>query len=131
MKFIYRLDYLNHSVGVAADGKVYKDSGNGFKLRTLKEGIAPEQFIQNRKNYKNSRPNYFAYADAVNAEFSKEEKEIYLIGVDMMGDDVDGIWSMLDDAGMNRDCEVLVRLNNLRKAAIIEKKNVDKVAATN
>jgi len=93
-----RFNQLKASFSVRSNGKVLKNDGFGWKVFHLKPEHTAETF---RAHYeaiesKLSQP-YRIYRAAVQAEFPLPVRWQYLTLRDLLGDDIDGIYSDLQD----------------------------------
>lgn len=123
---LLRVEHLNCRVAYMSDGKMLRDSGDGWKLwKKLKPGVdAREHAAKWRAFYENVTPDRFHRAELRKrwvAEWPGLEHRVRAyITFDMLGDDIDGIWSELDDAGIGTDLETIRELLQYWRAALQE-----------
>ena len=111
-----RFNQLKASFSVRSNGKVLKNNGFGWKVFHLKPEHTAETF---RAHYeaiesKLSQP-YRIYRAAVQAEFPLPVRWQYLTLRDLLGDDIDGIYSDLQDRHIYTDLDTLQELHELHK----------------
>ena len=126
---IERFETLKRRYSVRSDETVLVDSGSGWKLARLKPGITVQQFVDGveakRKHVMAERPAFWVYRNAVIAEFPSLEKRLMFLSLaSYLGDDIDGLWSELDDAGMNTDLDTLQELARLKDDARKERESL-------
>lgn len=63
------------------------------------------------------------YRKAVQDEFPLSIRWKYLAAAEMLGDDIDGIWSSLDDDRISVSVEDIAHIHNLHGASLIEMKH--------
>ena len=114
---IERIHCLKYSLSLRSNGTVLSNGGEGWKVLRLKVGISVETYWAKVKE-KQSRlsPEYLAYRQAVQAEFSLSNRDKYFVLLSMLGDDTDGICSSLQDEGIDCDLDTLGEIESLRKA---------------
>ena len=126
---IERFETLKRRYSVRSDETVLVDSGGGWKLARLKPGITAQQYLDGVKSKREqmiaTRPAFWAYRNAVIAEFPSLEKRLMFLSMaSYLGDDLDGLWSELDDAGMNTDLDTLQELARLKDDAKRERESL-------
>ena len=126
---IERFETLKRRYSVRSDETVLVDSGGGWKLARLKPGITLQRYLDGvkakREQMISTRPAFWAYRNAVIAEFPSLEKRLMFLSLaSYLGDDIDGLWSELDDAGMNTDIDTLQELVRLKDDARKERESL-------
>jgi hypothetical protein len=127
---IRRFELLYKTYSVRSNGKVLCNSGHGWKVVNLKPGVTVETFIANREEIQEKirqfRPCFAKYRAAVQAEFPISTRWKYLTVEEMLGDDIDGIWSELNDGfpPVHVDIDTLAELNRLKGAMQLEFKSL-------
>lgn len=127
-KEIGRIEFLNYTKAYFEDGKILKNSGFGWKLHAkVKPGIDPVANYQDAKqkaeDYLAIRPAFREYKKAFHDIAGLSKRWKLAAAFDMLGDDIDGIWSeCCDGYGDNIACDVeeIAELSRLRKAAAAE-----------
>ena len=116
-----RLELLRATYSLRADGSIFRDRGDGWKRVVLLSTVTPESYWLKIKTKEATLSREFkAYRTAVIDAIPLSDRSEYLILVDLLGDDIDGIWSHLVDLGKRIEIETLVELNDLdntRRAA--------------
>lgn len=96
-----RIEFATKNMAWFSDGKVLENRGFGWKISgKIKAGFTPESAyrttLEKQKEFLDARP--------MRAEYTKLLLEIplsirwkVLSALDLMGDDIDGVWSTLDD----------------------------------
>ena len=109
-----RFNQLKASYSIRSNGKVLKNDGFGWKVLRLKEGITVENFRARFEaiESKLSQP-YRIYRAAVQSEFPLPVRWQYLTLRDLLGDDIDGIYSDLQDRQIYTDLDTLQELHDL------------------
>lgn len=112
---VFRVDALKYSLSFRSNGKVLKNEGFGWKLVVLAvpfdEALAKHQKLQS-----NIPRAYADYRRAVQTEFPLPVRWQYLTLRDLLGDDLDGIYTDLTDRGIHTDLETLRELHELHLA---------------
>jgi len=112
-----RVELLKATYSLRADGSIFRDRGDGWKVVRLVVGVTPESYWLKIKAKDATLSREFkAYRTAVIDAIPLSDRSEYLILVDLLGDDVDGIWSHLVDLGKRVEIETLVELNDLDNA---------------
>jgi hypothetical protein len=123
---IRRFELLKKTYSIRSNGKVLCNYGHGWKVVNLKPGVTVETFIANREAAEEKidrlRPCFAKYRAAVQAEFPLSTRWKYLTAESMLGDDIDGIWSELNDGfdPVHVDIDTLAELNRLKGAMKLE-----------
>jgi hypothetical protein len=122
---VERFELLKKTYSVRSNGHVMKNEGFGWKRAKLRPGANAETFSLYYRNLEEKnqrdRPCFIAYREAVKSEFPLSVRWQYLSAVSLLGDDIDGIWSELNDhARCPVDLETLEHLMRLRQAVTIE-----------
>ena len=93
----------------------------------LLSSVTPESYWLKIKSKDATLSREFrAYRSAVIDAVPLCDRPEYFMLVDLLGDDVDGIWSHMDEIGKRIEIETLVELNDLdnaRRAAIAKATN--------
>jgi hypothetical protein len=116
---IVRFDRLKASYSIRSNGKVLKNEGFGWKLCALKPGKTSQDLRTSLENREASlSPEYRAYRKAVQAEFPLSERWQYLTLRDLLGSDLDGIYTDLQDRRIYTDLDTLQELRELQLASL-------------
>ena len=109
-----RFETLKTTYSFRTNGNVLKQDGFGWKLVSFKEGHNSETFLAllNANEAKLS-PAFKTYRAAVQREFPISTRWKYISLRDLLFDDIDGIWSGLNDDGIHVDIETLRELHDL------------------
>ena len=109
-----RFNQLKASYSIRSNGEVLKNDGFGWKVLRLKEGITVENFRARLEEIESklSQP-YRIYRAAVQSEFPLPVRWQYLTLRDLLGDDIDGIYSDLQDQQIYTDLDTLQELHDL------------------
>jgi len=127
-----RFDQLKTSYSIRSNGKVLRNEGFGWKVCTLKEGWTLETFRARLEEIESKvSQSYRIYRAAVQAEFPLPVRWQYLTLSDLLGDDLDGIYSDLQDRQIYTDLDTLRELHDLHQAyrAEFEARKTGKVTA--
>ena len=109
---IFRVDALKYSLSFRSNGKVLKNEGFGWKL--LKLSLSFESSLAKHKALQeNLSRAYVDYRRAVQSEFPLPVRWQYLTLRDLLGDDIDGIYSDLQDRQIYTDLDTLQELHDL------------------
>ena len=112
-----RFDQLKTSYSIRSNGKVLRNEGFGWKVCTLKEGWTLETFRARLEEIESKvSESYRIYRAAVQAEFPLPVRWQYLTLSDLLGDDLDGIYSDLQDRQIYTDLDTLRELYDLHQA---------------
>lgn len=116
---LVRFNQLKASYSIRSNGKVLKNDGFGWKVLRLKEGITVESFRArfDAIESKLSQP-YRIYRAAVQSEFPLPVRWQYLTLRDLLGDDIDGIYSDLQDRQIYTDLDTLQELHDMHRATV-------------
>ena len=109
---VFRVDALQYSLSFRSNGKVLKNEGFGWKLVVLAMPFA-DALAKHQKLQSNIPRAYAEYRAAVQAEFPLPVRWQYLTLRDLLGDDIDGIYTDLEDRGIHTDLETLRELHGL------------------
>ena len=116
-----RVELLKATYSMRADGTIFRDRGDGWKRVALLASVPPEAYWLKIKSKDATLSREFkAYRTAVIDAIPLSDRPEYFTLVDLLGDDVDGIWSHMDEIGKRIEIETLVELNDLdntRRAA--------------
>jgi hypothetical protein len=125
---LLRREQVNYRLSFRSDGKILRDSGAGWKLyKKVKPEINLTEYIQERINYYSNIPpeNYFReeYRKLMVSEFkSLEKRQTIHTLIELLGNDIDGLWSELDDHGMRIELDDLKLMVDSYNLAIKEGK---------
>lgn len=111
---VFRVDALEYSLSFRSNGKVLKNDGFGWKLVVLAMPFA-DALAKHQKLQSNIPRAYADYRRAVQAEFPLPVRWQYLTLRDLLGDDLDGICTDLQDRGIHTDLETLRELHDLHR----------------
>jgi len=112
-----RLELLRATYSLRADGSIFRDRGDGWKRVVLLSTVTPDAYWSKIKTKEATLSREFrAYRTAVIDAIPLSDRPEYLILVDLLGDDIDGIWSHLVDLGKRIEIETLVELRDLDNA---------------
>tara|TARA_R110000868_G_C10914634_1_gene765222 strand:+ start:1426 stop:1863 length:438 start_codon:yes stop_codon:yes gene_type:complete len=129
-KEIGRVNYSTFSKAYMEDGKVLKNAGFGWKIAgTLKDGISPVQGFENAKrNWEEklaARPEFAIYVRELHSLTGLCNRWKLVQAIQLLGDDVDGIWSECCDGygdNISADVDEVANLVRLYGAAMLELK---------
>jgi hypothetical protein len=98
-----------------SDGKILRNQGDGWKLfRSVKPGIDPVQHfaakVEARKARELECPAWAAYIKGLCNTVSLSKRWMLHAAIQMLGNDIDGIWSEMDMHGESLDLEELQAL---------------------
>ncbi len=124
-----RVYFTTFAKAYMADGKILKNSGSGWKLfGKCKEGISPLQAYQSQKEkqeaFLDARPCLKQYRKALLDLAGLKNAWKLHAAIDLLGDDIDGIWSETCDGygdNIHADCDEIAELVRLYKAVVEEK----------
>jgi len=122
---VIRFDQLHASYSIRSTGKVLKNEGFGWKLCPLKPGKTAQDLrtsLETRETI--LTPEYKTYRKAVQAEFPLPVRWQYLTLRDLLGSDIDGIYSDLQDRQIFTDLDTLQELHDMQQASIAAKRLV-------
>jgi len=118
-----RMELLKATYSMRADGTIFRDRGDGWKRVVLLASVTPEAYWLKIKSKDATLSREFkAYRTAVIDAIPLSDRPEYFTLVDLLGDDVDGVWSHMDEIGKRIEIETLVELRDLdyaRRAAFI------------
>ena len=116
---LVRFDRLKASYSIRSNGKVLKNEGFGWKLCPLKPGKTSQDLRTSlEKREATLSPEYRAYRKAVQSEFPLSERWQYLTLRDLLGSDLDGIYTELQDRRIYTDSDTLQELRDLQLASL-------------
>lgn len=103
-----RLEGLTSVIAYMEDGKILKNSGDGWKRwRRCKPGVSPlvafEKSKANRERFQAERPAYSEYKRLLHSFCCNGKRCLVHMTVEMLGNDHDGVWSELNDM-LHVDC---------------------------
>jgi len=112
-----RLELLRATYSLRSDGSIFRDRGDGWKRVVLLSTVTPDAYWSKIKTKEATLSREFrAYRTAVIDAIPLSDRPEYFTLVDLLGDDVDGIWSHLVDLGKRIEIETLVELRDLDNA---------------
>ena len=112
-----RLELLKATYSLRADGTIFRDRGDGWKRVVLLSTVTPDDYWSKIKAKDATLSREFkAYRTAVIDAVPLSDRPEYFTLVDLLGDDVDGIWSHMEEIGKRIEIETLVELNDLDNA---------------
>ena len=121
---IARFEQLKQTYSVRESGAVLVNAGHGWKRATLKPGVTAKQFIETMEsaeaNRKINRPAFCAYRKAILGEFPLSMRWKFFALIDIMPDDLDGVWAELNDDGHMIDIDTLAEIRDLKAASAAE-----------
>lgn len=112
---VFRVDALKYSLSFRSNGKVLKNEGFGWKRVNL--SMSFESALEKHRALQvNLSRAYLDYRRAVQSEFPLPVRWQYLTLRDLLGDDIDGIYSDLQDRQIYTDLDTLHELHDLYRA---------------
>ena len=111
---VFRVDALKYSLSFRSNGKVLKNEGFGWKRVNLSMPFE-SALEKHRALQSNLSRAYLDYRRAVQSEFPLPVRWQYLTLRDLLGDDIDGIYTDLQDRGIHTDLETLRELHELHR----------------
>lgn len=127
---VFRVDALKYSLSFRSNGKVLKNEGFGWKRVNL--SMSFESALEKHRALQSNLSRAFLdYREAVQREFPLPVRWQYLTLRDLLGDDIDGIYTDLQDRGIYTDLETLRELHELHQVyrADVEARKTGKVTA--
>lgn len=127
---VFRVDALKYSLSFRSNGKVLKNQGFGWKVLKLSVPF-DDALAKHKATQENLSRAYLDYRRAVQSEFPLPVRWQYLTLRDLLGDDLDGIYSDLQDRHIYTDLDTLRELHDLHQAyrADVEARKTGKVTA--
>lgn len=121
---LFRLHLLREDRSYRSNGVVLINKGFGWKKGKTYDDIHAiiEQRKATEEKVKRNLPCFVKYRKAVQDEFPLSIRWKYLAAAEMLGDDIDGIWSSLDDDRISVSIEDIAHIHNLREASLLEMK---------
>jgi hypothetical protein len=121
---ILRLEYCHATVSYRADGKVLRNTGDGWKTyKRVKPGVDIHdhcyRVAQNRAKKDEACPT-FAKFRKILTRYGIRTRNLIYITLELMPTDPDGVWSTCDDHGIRVDLDDLVELSRLFDVAVKE-----------
>lgn len=118
-------EYATARIAVMSDGRVLKNHGDGWKkYRKANPGVSAETIATTRRESYDLRmqncPQWAKYIRLLCCTVSLKNRSMLHTAIELMPDDADGIWSSLDDYGINLDLEDIVELCAFYAAGKIE-----------
>lgn len=116
---LLRIERLNCRIAHMSDGHILRDCGDGWKkYRRVKPGIDPVEHANNMRHFLDNPPPQVHFRKQLRKRFVAEwpglEHRIRaFVAFDMLGSDIDGIWSELEDAGIGTDMDTIKELREL------------------
>jgi hypothetical protein len=127
-----RFNQLKASYSIRSNGKVLRNEGFGWKVCTLKEGWTQKPFARALRKSNQRFPNLTAFT----ARPYRRNSLCPCVGNispcrDLLGDDLDGIYSDLQDRQIYTDLDTLRELHDLHQTyrAEFEARKAGKVTA--
>jgi len=120
---LYRVEMANCRIAYMSDGHILRDDGGGWKLwRRCKDGVDPRELAEKKRqfyaNVKPERTFRAEFRESMVREFpSLEHRLCCYTAISLMPDDVDGVWSTLDDYGHGVDLETVKHLCEMYQRA--------------
>jgi len=112
-----RMELLRATYSLRADGTIFRDRGDGWQVVRLVVGVTPEAYwLKIKAKDATLSREFLAYRTAVIDAIPLSDRPEYFTLVDLLGDDVDGIWSHMDEIGKRIEIETLVELRDLDNA---------------
>ena len=114
-----------------SDGKLLKNRGDGWKLyRKVKAGVDINAHVEERKAshqaWLDKRPAYQEFKRLMFAATGSLEKRAHLfMAIEMGGNDADGLWCELGDAGFHLELDEITALCNAYDAMQAEAKQLN------
>lgn len=125
---IGRIEFSTYCKAYFADGKILKNSGFGWKLHAkCKAGLNPAEVFatakQRRAEFLASRPAYAAWVRELHSMAGLCKRWKLRAALELLGDDVDGIWSECCDGygdNIHADVSEVANLQRLYSYAMTE-----------
>lgn len=124
-----QFEYINQKIAVCQDGKILRNQGDGWKLSgKIKPGVTYDDACRAREariaEVHAAQPCFAAYKKTM-LEWKLADRRMILLSFEMLGDDLDGIWSELNDhARIQIDLEEIREIHQARKVASLEKQRL-------
>jgi hypothetical protein len=109
---IDRAELLMKTFSLRSNGAILVNKGDGWKVAKLKEGKTWETV---KACAANVTPEFAEYRKLVLDEVPLTRRHEFVAAVQILADDVDGLWSTLDDAGWGIDIDTLAEICEARK----------------
>ena len=127
-KEIGRVTFTTFAKAYMADGAILKNSGDGWKrYAKVKDGITPQQAYERQlraqEEFLAARPCMAAYRKELHAMAGLGKAWKLHTAIQLLGDDVDGIWSEACDGygdNVHADVDDVANLARLYSAAMEE-----------
>lgn len=100
---IGQIQYLTYRIACCADGKILKNSGDGWKLyrKIINPAVTPEENYQKKlakfEDYENNRPRYVEFRDAFHGAVPFGDRWRVMAALELLSDDPDGLWSTVNE----------------------------------
>ena len=109
-------EYANYRTAHMSDGKILRNQGSGWKLfRAVKPGIDPKQHFIDKQKTRAEResecPAWAAYIKGLCSTIRLERRWMLHAAVELLGNDIDGIWSEMEMHGESVNLEDLKSLS--------------------
>lgn len=96
------IERLSSKLAYMSDGNILINQGDGWKCwRKVKPGVDPVTHAREReeryKQFLVERPGYAEYRRVLHAIACNGKRSLVRMAVEMLGNDVDGLWSELND----------------------------------
>ncbi len=134
---LLRVELLAARLAYISDGKILRDTGSGWKLyKHFKAGVDIPAAIAARRQHYATPPATHYWREELRRKFTAEfpglEHRIRACtAFDMLGDDIDGIWSELEEAGIGTDLDTVKELRGLFRLADTERSEEKKAREVN
>ena len=126
---IGRIEFSTYTKAYFHDGKILKNGGFGWKLHAkVKEGVSPIDAYERAKakqaEFRQANPSYDAYVKELHSMAGLCKRWKLQSALELLGDDVDGIWSECCDGysdNISASVDEVAELARLYGAAMLEK----------
>lgn len=130
---IGRIDTTTSTIAYMSDGNIMRNAGNGWKLwKKCKPGYTPEAAFAKAQERQQSGDD----ANPTRKELRKAMRGItaskrwmVMETLNLLGDDIDGAWSTLDDYGFPISLEEIQEIAGYHSAALRRQKELEAEAA--
>lgn len=125
-----RLKFTTYTLAYMTDGKILRNCGDGWKLyKKCAPGVSPESAysaaLARRAEFAESHPAMMEYRKELHAIAGMGKAWKLHAAIELLGDDVDGIWSEACDGygdNVHADVEEVAALARLYALAVAESK---------
>jgi hypothetical protein len=127
-----RIESLACTTAVMSDGNILRNYGDGWKLyRKIKPGFTPEQAyerrVENQRKFLEERPAWAELKRLVHAAACQSKRGTLISALQLLGGDVDGLWSELNEswgADLNLDLAECEELARAYQASVVESNEI-------